>query len=109
MTTKRYSMSDIRQMNAANGLNFFDRGAMRFFDSRIESSAYNGVGGVFFITSEQFHGSMGIVSPRKFTIRQFIPGTGAVETFGKFNDINYIEDARFMARAAARSESKVAA
>jgi len=108
MTTKKYTMSDIREMNAANGMHFFERGSMRFFDSRIESSAYNGAGGVFFITSEQFHGSQG-VAPRCYTIRQFIPGTGAVETFGRFNEIRHIEDARFMARTAARNESKVAA
>ena len=98
----RYTVSDIKAANKAAGQFFFERSAMRFFDSRIERGGpYCGPAGVFFVTSEQFHGSQGS-APRKYTVRQFDPTTGSVDTPGKFNDILYLGDARDEARKAAR-------
>ena len=96
------TMADIRYANRSKGFHFFDRAAMRFFDSRVVSAPYQGAGGCFFITSEQFHGSGGYSAPRKFTIRQFDPISGDVGTAGQFNEILHIEDARLLARKLAK-------
>lgn len=102
----RYTIADIRAANARAGLHFFDRDTMRFFDSRIvPAGPYSGPGGVYFVTSEQFHGSQGS-APRAFTVRTFDPATGEVETArGQcgFNSIRTIEEARALARQYARA------
>lgn len=96
------TIADIKQSNRDAGDHFFDRAAMRFFDSRVESAPYKGPGGVYFITSEQFHGSAGYSEPRKFTIRKFNTSTGDVCTAGEYNKLRTIEDARAMARQLAK-------
>ncbi len=105
MPSERYTIADIRAANARAGLHFFDRDSMRFFDSRIaRGGPYCGPGGVYFITSEQFHGSQGS-APRAFTVRSFDPATGEVETARgcAFNSIRDIDDARALARQYARA------
>jgi hypothetical protein len=99
---ERYTISDIKAANRDASQFFFSRSTMRFFDSRIERGVYCGPGGVFFVTSEQFHGSAGSES-RKFTVRQFDPATAHIRTFGAFNDLLDLADARQVARDAARA------
>ena len=96
----RYRIADIKRQNAEAGQHFFERSTMRFFDSRIESQPYHGPGGIYFITSEQFHGSQGS-APRKYTIRQFNPENGHVWTASEFNKLDCIDDAREAARSLA--------
>jgi hypothetical protein len=96
------TITEIKQSNKEAGYHFFDRSTMRFFDSRVERGVYSGPGGVFFVTSEQFHGSGGYVAPRKFTVRKFDPTNGDVDTFGQFNEIKSLEDAREIARKSAK-------
>lgn len=98
---ERYTISDFKYYNQEAGLHFFDRSSMRFFDSRIESAAYNGPSGHYFITSERVHGSSAS-APRGFTVRRFFPETGIVKSVSEFNDIGDLADARQFARAAAR-------
>jgi len=74
------TMTDISAKNAANGYHFFDADTMRFFDSRIEAGP---IGGRFFVTSEQFHGSNGSSGPRGFTVR-VAHDTGNIGTIGGF-------------------------
>ena len=95
------TMADVKRSNQEAGFHFFDRATMRFFDSRIESGLYRGPGGVYFITSEQFHGSTGNQA-RKFTVRRFNTGTADIDTVDHFNEILFIEDARTLARYAAK-------
>lgn len=95
-----FRMTDIRRSNREHGWYFFERRTMRFFDSHVERGVYQGIGGVFFITSEQFHGSVAS-EPRKFTVRQFQPETGDVDTVGKFNEIRTLWEARSYARLCA--------
>ena len=71
-----YSIEEIIQANRREGGHFFDRAALRFFNSRIGSSIY---GGRFFITSEQFDRDL---SPRLYTIRECI--NGRIEDLGSF-------------------------
>lgn len=101
MSTQQYTITDIKAANKAAGLNFFERGTMRFFDSKVASKPYSGPGGVYFVTSEQFHGSDGHSAPRKYTVRKFDPATGVVNTPGAFNAMS-MEQARWMARDLAR-------
>ncbi len=93
-------MKEIKQRAINADSHFFDRAAMRFFDSKIERGVYQGIGGVFFITSEQFHGSSGS-APRKWSIRQFDPDTNDIDTYGEFNAIDSLPQAKRLARLAA--------
>jgi len=91
-------MRDIRERHKDNGGHFFDRASMRFFDSRIERGGpYQGIGGIYFVTSEQFHGSQGS-EPRKYTVRQVTGEDYDITTAGKFNEIRTVQQARDKAR-----------
>jgi hypothetical protein len=63
---------------------FFDSSAMRFFRSRVLGEVYQGPGGVYFVTSEQYNYD----SPRLYTVRRFIKETGDVRTVGDFNALS---------------------
>lgn len=101
LARRKLTMSDIRHYNNVTGHYFFDRKTMRFFASRVESAAYQGVGGIYFITSEK----CGFTSTeRKYAVRQFHPMTGDVTTTGDtFNRFDYIDEARAMCRELART------
>lgn len=71
-----YTIEEIVQDHRRIGGHFFDRAALRFFNSRIGSSIY---GGRFFITSEQFDRDR---SPRLYTIREC--RNGRIEDLGDF-------------------------
>lgn len=101
MTATRYTMADIRSANKAAGHHWFDPSSMRFFNTIVSRSVYQGPGGVFFVSSEQFVGSQG-ADPRKYTVRTFDPANGHVGTLGEFNVIRTIDEARSIAKAAAR-------
>jgi NADPH-dependent ferric siderophore reductase len=80
----------IEQIKAANhraGRFFFEPATMRFFRSRVGSTVYEGPGGVYFVTSEQFVPSSGRPHPRLYTVRQFDPATGDVDSVGEFNEL----------------------
>ncbi len=106
-TTTKYTITDIKSINAAYGQHFFDPSTLRFFRSKILPAVYQGPGGVYFVTSEQFVGSDGRAAARKFTVRKFVPETGGCSTVGKFNEIRNIEDARGMAKEYARVVASV--
>ena len=108
-TTKNYTISDIKEINAAHGLHFFERSTMRFFRSKTERGVYQGPGGIYFITSEQFVGSDGHAEPRKYTVRCFSPESGCCQTVGPFNEIRNIKDAREAAKGYARAGKAVTA
>jgi hypothetical protein len=77
-TTKRFnSLSEVRAANKAIDNHWFDRGAMRFFNTRIESNLLEGQ---YFITSEQ--PSEG--SKRMFSVRE-AEVDGSIDTLGEFN------------------------
>ena len=78
-----YSMWQIMLENERAGFHFFSPDTMRFFKSRVSKVIYQGDGGIYFITSEQYD----YKSPRHFTVRQFNPETKNIETIGKFNEL----------------------
>ena len=73
------TITAVRELNNSTGHFFFSRGAMRFFNSRIEGGTYNASGRCLFVTSEQFSED----SPRRFTIRESLE-SGKIETVGEF-------------------------
>jgi hypothetical protein len=77
-----YDMNEIKRANARAGQHFFEEGTMRFFNSRVGDTVHCGPGGIFFVTSEQFDDS----SPRRYTVREFVPATGRINTVGKFQE-----------------------
>ena len=81
--TTYYSISDIRREH--NG-KWFDPSSMRFFRSRVGENVYQGLGGVYFVSSEQFVNlSAGHVAARKYTVRQYRPDADQIKTVGEFN------------------------
>jgi hypothetical protein len=100
------TMAEIRQRNRAAGYHYFSKATMRFFASRIESRPYAGPGGVFFITSEQYLNAArpGAAGPRLYSVRRFDTNTGECFTEGQFHRIGQIEEARRLARQAAKGE-----
>ncbi len=94
----RWTMAQIRACNRTKGGHWFDRGTMRFFNSRVGDSVYQGPGGVYFVSSEQFEGST-YTAPRRFSIRQFNPRDCSVDTVANFQKF---EDGRQAAAEAKR-------
>ncbi|OGL47328.1 MAG: hypothetical protein A2W05_09810 [Candidatus Schekmanbacteria bacterium RBG_16_38_10] len=88
-----YSMDDIKMINRNKGHYFFSPDSMRFFRSRVGDSVYQGSGGIYFVTSEQFDWK----SPRLYTVRSFNPETGGINTVGEFNEMT-----RYQAHSAAK-------
>lgn len=100
-------MSEIRsRYNPGEGRHFFDRASMRFFNSVLPKAGYEGPGGVFFVTSEQFHGSGGYVAPRKFTVRN-LDGE-QIRTVGEFNALSRAEAVRLAKEYAANGVPEMA-
>ena len=82
------TVSEIKAANAAAGYYFFSRDTMKFFRSRVGATVYEGRGGIYYVTSEQFVGSDGSSGPRRFTVRQFNPDCGDINTVGPFNEMS---------------------
>jgi hypothetical protein len=78
------TMDLVKMHNKDAGHHFFDRETMRFFSSRLCATVHEGMGGVFFVTSEQRKGFECADGPRRYTVRRFNRSTGAVDTVGKF-------------------------
>ena len=73
------SISDVKRINKEKGQHFFSKGAMRFFNSRIETRG-NLIKGKYFITSEQFDRD----SPRLYSVKKFNKESGSIDQVGEF-------------------------
>ena len=100
---ERYTIRDIKRMNKNSGLHWFSPDTMRFFRSRVGDKVYQGNGGVYFISSEQFVGSDGRSGERMYTVRKFDPVTASIDTVGDFNKLTY-QQARYAASKLAKDE-----
>jgi hypothetical protein len=83
-----WDIDAIREADHRAGRYFFSPDTMRFFNSRILPTIYQGPGGVYFITSEKFTGSSGVSAPRKYTVRQFISDPVDVRSVAGFNQMS---------------------
>lgn len=80
------TMAQAKQAHKNFGGHFFDREAMRFFNSKVESEL---IAGRFFITSERFDDN----SPKLFTIREIAPNGEILGDVGKFQEFETLSDA----------------
>lgn len=71
-----YTVKQVRQANKAAGLQFFDRGTMRVFASRVGRRVYRGC---YFISSERREYD----EPRRYTIRR-VAEDGHIYTVGDY-------------------------
>lgn len=76
-----YTIDDIIRRSKETGYHFFDKDAMKFFRCKVDPEVYEGPGGIFFVTSEQFEGTDGHKEPRKWTPRKFIWESGRMAHF----------------------------
>jgi hypothetical protein len=80
-----WTIEAIREADSRAGRHFFSPDTMRFFRSRVLPTVFQGPGGVYFITSEQFVGSDGVSKPRKYTVRNFTSDPVDIRTVSDFN------------------------
>ena len=83
-----WTIDAIRKADHRAGRYFFSADTMKFFNSRVLPTVYQGPGGVYFITSEKFTSSDGVSAPRKYTIRQFIPDPVNIRSVAGFNQMS---------------------
>ena len=101
MTEQKWTMNEIRKANIDAGHFWFSPDTMGFFRSQVEDTVYQGPGGVFFISSEQFVPSDGSVCPRRYTVRSFHPENACINTAVKFNEMSREEAIELAKRCAA--------
>ena len=75
------TVEDIKRYHRGH---WFSSGAMRFFRSRVGENVYQGPGGIFFVSSEQFDDS----TPRRYTVRRYDPTADNIGTIGEFNKLS---------------------
>lgn len=86
---REYAINDVIRANKGHGYHFFDDDTMASFNSRIESEVFPNR---CFVTSERdkgFRGFDGVLyrawdGKRRYTVRLFVPETGAVEEASEF-------------------------
>lgn len=75
------TINEIQNTLRAAGSHWFDPDTMRFFGTKIESPVYAGLGGVYFVTSEDdFHRTS-----REYKVRQFTGDN--IETINTFHNL----------------------
>lgn len=80
------NMAEAKKAHKNFGGHFFDREAMKFFNSKVESQL---IDGRFFITSERFNDE----SPKLFTIREIASNGEMLSDVGNFQEFNSLESA----------------
>ncbi len=78
---KTYTINGIQAEMTADGSHWWDKSALRYFGSRISSKVYQGKGGIYFVSSEQFDSTR----PRGHSCRQYDPATKQISTVRGFN------------------------
>jgi uncharacterized protein (DUF1330 family) len=92
------TISDIKTANKAADGHWFDADTLRFFRSKVLPTVYEGPGGVFFVTSEQYASMDGPLHPRRYSVRQFDPSDSSVDTVGDFQQYGTADAAKQAAR-----------
>lgn len=95
---RKLTINDVRRINRAKGLHFFDADTIRFFGSRVESQLFDNL---TFVTSEQNDNGVWIGGveykawngERRYTIRRFNPDDGTIDTVGEFGQYDTAEEA----------------
>ncbi len=71
---KRWSIDEIKSAMIADGSHWWDHTTMRYFQSRISAEVFQGIGGIYFVSSERNRCSM-YNDVRAYTVRCFDPDT----------------------------------
>ena len=95
--TQRWRMHNIKYCNDQAGRYFFAPDTLKFFKSRILDRVHQGSGGIFFVTSERPPHSR-----RDYTLREFHPKTGQIDTVGERGEYSSTR----AAHSAAQSKAK---
>ena len=74
--SKTYAMADIRKAVPL----WFSPDTMRFFRTRVGRYVYQGGGGIYFVTSEQYRPG----ASRLYSVRRFWPEADEISTVGEF-------------------------
>tara|TARA_R100000781_G_scaffold113636_2_gene82552 strand:+ start:983 stop:1348 length:366 start_codon:yes stop_codon:yes gene_type:complete len=82
----KLTIEEMKENNKANGMHWFSKDTMNFFDSKIETSIYYDR---TFITSERTHDS----SKRKYTWRLALGRGKDIETIGDFLQFETLDQA----------------
>jgi hypothetical protein len=98
------TIEQIKQANAEAGFCFFGPNHLRFFNTRVLPKVYEGPGGVYFITSEEFVSPDGWAPERKYTVRQFDPETGDIRIASTYARMSRSEALAAARRLAGRLE-----
>lgn len=85
------SMLEVKQLNISSGRKFFEKGAMRFFKSRVQTIPP--YGGSIFVTSEKYDWK----SPRLYTVRAILLN-GSIRSLSDFQEYSTYEAAHEAAR-----------
>lgn len=94
----RWTMASIRACNRERGHHWFERGTMRFFNSRVGRSVYQGRGGIYFVSGERYDERQ----PLRFSVRKFNPRDCSVDTVGDFQKFGFQSAAADEAKRLAR-------
>jgi hypothetical protein len=81
-----YTITEMKAAQKENGLHWFSKPSMNFFNTKIETAAKDN----HFITSEYMEN----VGNRKYTIRCFKPLKFAVDTIGDFQQYATLKEAK---------------
>ena len=94
------TMDEIKRANHEANMHWFDRGAMRWFRSRVGEKVYPCMSkrGTYFVSSEQFDDN----SPRLYSVRMADWETGEIDTVGEFQQYPTGAQAHRAARELAR-------
>lgn len=84
MAINEIDIQEVKDKNRGAGQFWFSSGAMRFFNSRVGSTAYKDKSGrkAYFISSEKYD----YKTPRKYSIRVADLNTGNINTIGDFQE-----------------------
>jgi CTP-dependent riboflavin kinase len=96
-----WTIEAMRKRSRECGRYFFSHEAMRTFHSRISGDVFEGAGGIYFVSSQQFIREL----PREYTVNRFHPETGAVEVSPSLMRHDTLAAAKKVAKRTARGES----
>lgn len=103
-----WTLDKIKLVLSQAGHHFFEPGTMRWWNSRVLSTVYEGDGGVFFVTSERCDLVPQHPMPRVYTVRRFVPlaenGQPSVKTLEPFGVLGKRQAMRLARLAALHGE-----
>lgn len=101
---KRWTVTELKAAAEACGSHFFERGTMRFFNSRVHGPGYEHPDGkVYFITSEGLEDAV-FGASRRYSVRAFDQRRCNHDTVGKFMEHWDLKDAREALRRALHAQ-----